>query len=329
MDNLKKLRNEIDKIDEKILELLDRRMAIASEIGRIKRNLGIPIEDIKREEEILNKAGIYREIFKKILEHSKRIQERHYIPNRLDGSIGIIGYGRMGKLFTRIFREYLDVYIYDIDPKKYDSEKGKICKSMNELLDKSEYIMVATDLYSISNVLKRIKSLIVRYGFRDKYIFDIATIKDEVINILKSFPHYVNVCSIHPLFGPNISTHHGERIIIIPIEDRMDEASTIADLFREMGFRVIYSDLDIHEYAMAYLITLPHIIGYIYGEVIKDSGINIDTYLTKSGEYFLKYYRDVVMEDGERFLSKIVRTSHGLEAINRYVKKILSYLENQ
>ena len=49
-------REEIDKIDEVVMFLLDKRMDLASQIGDIKRTCNVPVYQNGREEEILNWA---------------------------------------------------------------------------------------------------------------------------------------------------------------------------------------------------------------------------------------------------------------------------------
>ena len=55
MDELKKLRSEIDKIDNEILTLLNRRMQIVKEVGKLKNNTNAPIYRPEREKEIIDR----------------------------------------------------------------------------------------------------------------------------------------------------------------------------------------------------------------------------------------------------------------------------------
>ncbi len=55
MEKLKQLRNEIDAIDDQILELLNRRMEVVQEVGRLKNSTGAPIYRPERELEILKR----------------------------------------------------------------------------------------------------------------------------------------------------------------------------------------------------------------------------------------------------------------------------------
>ena len=74
-DSSKKLgkkRKEIDLIDQKLLMLLNERLHIALEIGKIKEGMGKKIYDFKREREVLerlkrkNKGPMKEEDLKKI-----------------------------------------------------------------------------------------------------------------------------------------------------------------------------------------------------------------------------------------------------------------------
>ena len=52
---LKKLRKEIDDIDSKIVELIEQRMKVVCEVGDLKKDLEISVEDLKREKEIIQR----------------------------------------------------------------------------------------------------------------------------------------------------------------------------------------------------------------------------------------------------------------------------------
>ncbi|WP_227738504.1 chorismate mutase [Thermococcus paralvinellae] len=74
LERLHELRKRIDEIDKQIIELLEKRVRIAKEIGEIKRELNLPIRDEKREEEVLRRAGKFREVFEKIVEVCRDVQ---------------------------------------------------------------------------------------------------------------------------------------------------------------------------------------------------------------------------------------------------------------
>jgi chorismate mutase len=81
---LDELRIEVDVIDGEIMALLNRRVALAAEIGKIKADAGVPVVDVANAIRILNRVsrlndGLMRAdtveaIFRPILEESRRVQ---------------------------------------------------------------------------------------------------------------------------------------------------------------------------------------------------------------------------------------------------------------
>ena len=74
MNEINRLRKNVDEVDEKILELLDQRMKIVKELYKIKEKERMPIIDKKREEKVekiwlkkAEKLGINNESIFKIL----------------------------------------------------------------------------------------------------------------------------------------------------------------------------------------------------------------------------------------------------------------------
>jgi len=78
MNNIPKLREEIDNIDSKLIKYLDKRFTIVKRIHKIKKQSDIPTLDKNREKEILKKTDSsknktkIKNVFKKILEEAKK-----------------------------------------------------------------------------------------------------------------------------------------------------------------------------------------------------------------------------------------------------------------
>jgi monofunctional chorismate mutase len=86
MDDLRRLREEIDDIDKKIVDLLERRMEVSRLVGTYKDMNGLPILDQKREEEIIqsrvamlnNKhfSDSVKEIYELVMQCSRQYQKK-------------------------------------------------------------------------------------------------------------------------------------------------------------------------------------------------------------------------------------------------------------
>jgi chorismate mutase len=57
MEEIKKLRGELDEIDTAIIGLIAKRFKVTQKIGHLKRQNNLPAQDLAREAEILKKIG--------------------------------------------------------------------------------------------------------------------------------------------------------------------------------------------------------------------------------------------------------------------------------
>lgn len=81
---LKDLREELNQIDRQLVTLLDRRFEISRRVGQVKMEKGLPILDLKREEEILERnrewlagsgnADVIDSVYRLIFAESRSLQ---------------------------------------------------------------------------------------------------------------------------------------------------------------------------------------------------------------------------------------------------------------
>ena len=79
-------RKKIDEIDRSLVKLLNERARCAVEIGKIKRQNGLPIQEPNREQEVLRQAfqanqgpltdQAIQSVFERILEEGRALQRR-------------------------------------------------------------------------------------------------------------------------------------------------------------------------------------------------------------------------------------------------------------
>ncbi|HVG21380.1 MAG TPA: chorismate mutase [Blastocatellia bacterium] len=82
--SIERWRKEIDDIDEELIRLLNERSKCAIELGRIKRELGLPIYSPARESEVISHverinpgpldSHAVRRLFERIIDESRRIE---------------------------------------------------------------------------------------------------------------------------------------------------------------------------------------------------------------------------------------------------------------
>ncbi|PYR41998.1 MAG: chorismate mutase [Acidobacteria bacterium] len=87
MGRLDELRDDIDRVDEVLVRLLNERARVACEIGRIKKDLGIEVYQPEREKQVLaHVRGIAAEgplgpdaiarLFERIIDEARRLERR-------------------------------------------------------------------------------------------------------------------------------------------------------------------------------------------------------------------------------------------------------------
>src|SRR5262245_35730332 len=116
MSRLDELRAELGAIDKELLRLAARRQAAAQEIGRIKRDAGVPVRDFRQERDVIERARtaatehglapqLGEELILALIRESLTVQERDRVAAQGAGGgrrvLVIGGAGRMGRWFVR------------------------------------------------------------------------------------------------------------------------------------------------------------------------------------------------------------------------------------
>lgn len=81
-------RNRIDELNGELISLLNKRASYATEIGKLKKEMGLPVFDASREEKVLDKVAdlssqtsgplapdSFRRIFQVIMEETRKVEE--------------------------------------------------------------------------------------------------------------------------------------------------------------------------------------------------------------------------------------------------------------
>lgn len=90
VEQLEASRKEINAIDQELVQLIKERLRIAEEIGRIKQQMGKPIKDVKRGQEVIASctkqaeslgipfaAEIIPPIWEKLMEAAVKVEEEN------------------------------------------------------------------------------------------------------------------------------------------------------------------------------------------------------------------------------------------------------------
>ena len=216
--NLKKLRNEIDKIDRKIIKLLEKRILIAKNIGFLKEKKKLPLTDIKREEEILNKLKILTndillkesipEIYQIIFNLSKSYRVFSKTHSQPFKKIGIIGLGLIGGSIVKGLKfKNKDLEIYAL--KRNDSDTKQAIREgyLTEALDLGnlvkfcELIIISTPILTIIPIAKEIQKIANRLN-KNLIVIDTGSTKEKIVKEFEKFTNdKIEFLGTHPMAG--------------------------------------------------------------------------------------------------------------------------------
>ncbi|MGC8542556.1 MAG: chorismate mutase [Vulcanisaeta sp.] len=275
---LSELRRSIDSIDEELIKLIGERIRLATEIGRVKRGLGLPIVDRDREKEVitrwvegLGRFGVDLETAIEIAQTIVRLSTSAQLVSNLGIGVTIVGSGRVGRTMARILGRVANVTLQ---------------RHSDELMP-NDIIMLATKPTPES------LGIIARYSdrLRGSVVVDLFSVKTPMFRLIEGESlrvgfHYV---SAHPLFG-ELGNPIGETVVLIPSRTSGDRLSTVRDLFVGAGLNVVVlGSPEEHDKLMAYIQVAHHVLLLTLYRALRKVGLDLDTPLaTHSLRHTLK-----------------------------------------
>ncbi|KAG4085081.1 hypothetical protein H8356DRAFT_1062436 [Neocallimastix lanati (nom. inval.)] len=133
--------------------------------------------------------------------------------------IGIIGFGDMGRLYARKFREagWKNINVCDL-PEKYETLKEEFLDSGFNILRDGHQVSRISDVIFYSVEAKNIEAVVKEYGPSTKFnavVGGQTSIKEyEILAFEKYLPKDVDILSCHSMHGPNVMTK-GQPLVLI------------------------------------------------------------------------------------------------------------------
>ncbi len=270
MDEILRLRDQIDRTDNEIVRLLKDRDDKARLLGQIKNARRIRPRDQKREIAILDRVGrtseqlglepasiqqIFKQIFALAVHAQRDISRRRELQGLRILVLG--GTGGMGRLFAQLMRlQGGSVSIVGRKPnrtrragREMEIEAGSISDARS-----SDIVIVATPLNTTRNDVLRVAE-----QMRDGALLtDLSSVKTGVIDrIATKMPRQVEYVSLHPLFSPEVDHPHGQTILAIPLRTG-PIWRRLARALRTEGANVENCSIQTHDRTMAYVQAMHH-----------------------------------------------------------------------
>lgn len=191
MEDLKHLREQLDEIDKKIVELYEKRMEVSKGVAQYKMSTGKPVLDRTREEEKLrkvmaathtdfNKQGV-KELFEQIMSTSRKLQYQmlmdgqnlrlpfQAVPSLMEGNIRVVFQGAEGSYSQAAMEQFFGE---EVDSFHVDTFRQAMC-SLEE--GRADYAVLPIE-NSTAGIVSEIYDLLVEF---ENYIVGEQIIKIE------------------------------------------------------------------------------------------------------------------------------------------------------
>src|SRR6185312_7223303 len=266
-ETLDQLRGELGAIDKEILALVAKRQATAIKIGHAKRELGLPTRDFRQEKDVVQRAraaaaelglppSLGEDLVIALIRGSLTVQEQDIVASSAEGSgrraLVIGGAGGMGRWFVR----YLEAQGFTVeiaDP--CDGPDGVVNhRDWHRVTIDHELVIVAAPMPVTAQILTEL----AKSPPRSSVIFDVGSLKSPLRDGLHALANAgANVCSVHPMFGPDTALLSGRHVIFVDVGAPQATAAARA-LFEPTMATLVEMDLESHDRLLAYVLGLSH-----------------------------------------------------------------------
>ena len=285
------LRAMVDAADRDLLQVIARRMALVAEIGGVKRSLGLGIRDRRREREVLDDRvrsavelglprGEVESVFRLLLRASRDYQATLRVqvtPGEAARTVAVVGgQGKMGRLLAAMFADIGHrVLVADVDTELTPVEAAAA----------ADVVVISVPIDVTEQVVREIGPHVREDGL----LMDVTSVKRAPVEaMLAATP--ASVVGTHPMFGPNVHTLQGQRVVLCRARGE-GWADWVAHTLTSRGLAVTESTPEQHDRVMSVVQVLTHFQTQVMGLALARLGVSLqETMPFTSPVYLLELY---------------------------------------
>lgn len=189
--------------------------------------------------------------------------------------IGVIGFGRFGKLITKYFASDFRVLVHNRSDKSAEIEAVGAVPASFEAVCKQRFLLLCVPISALRQALIDIAPLIRP----DALVADVCSVKIYPTQWMREIlPESVSILPTHPMFGPDSAADslHDRKIVLC--RERIPETlyKRISAYLMTKGLIVIDATPENHDRQIAVSLSMTHFIGRAL-EAFKAEELIIDT----------------------------------------------------
>ena len=322
-EELNALRDQIDTVDQQLVALLARRLALVAEVGEVKSRHGLPIYAPDREAAMLAKRreeatanGVPADLIEDVL---RRVMRESYSSENDSGfkcvnpqlrSIVVIGgAGQLGRLFVNMFR--LSGYRVEI-LERNDWPRAE------PMLSQAGMVVVAVPINATCEVIDKLGMLPA-----DCILVDLTSVKSQPLAHMLA-GHAGPVLGLHPMFGPDVSSLAKQ--VVVCCAGRQEAAyQWLLEQMRIWGVRLHSVSADEHDEAMSLILALRHFTSFVYGVPLSEENADLKRLLALSSPIYrleLAMVGRLFAQDPALYADIILSAPRNVQMIRRYHQRM-------
>lgn len=291
LPSLTELRARIDALDYELIDLLARRMAVVSDLSRVKRAEGLRVRDAERERRVLEDRtnrgtakGLSHELVESLFRVVMRASREHQAAMRVElpvvpdpKVVAIVGgEGGMGRRFAELFRALgHEVLITDLHTPLRPVEA----------VQRADVTIISVPIRATTHVIDELGPYVPEHAL----LMDLTSIKEAPLaHMLRATR--ASVVGTHPMFGPGVHTLQGQRVVLCG--GRGDTwLAWLEQNLRAFGLVTTRASAEEHDRAMACVQVLTHFQTQVLGVTLARLGGALeDTLRFTSPAYLIELY---------------------------------------
>ena len=174
--------------------------------------------------------------------------------------IGILGFGRFGKLMAHYLAGDFDVMVHNRSDNGHAIMASGAKPVSLEVACRQKIVILSVPISVFRDTLETIAPLLAP----DTLVIDVCSVKEYPVRLMKELlPEQVSILATHPMFGPDSAAHalQGRKIVVCTERINVSAYQKIKAYLVSKGLTVIETTPETHDRQIAVSLALTHFIG--------------------------------------------------------------------
>ncbi len=232
-------------------------------------------------------------------------------------TVGLIGYGRFGKLAARYMSKRARVVVFDRQLKRARFPSRRIRRGSLAEVAHQEIVVLAVPISSLRKSL-----LSIRSSLRPSTIvIDVCSVKVQPARWMKELlPSDVHILGTHPVFGPDSadSSLKGHRVALCPVRIPGNLLNKVTAVLKDEGLVPKVMTADQHDRMMAQSLFLTQFVG----RVVSRSALRRHDFSTSSYADLMKIVETADNDTRELFRDMFRYNTYAIRVLEKLVSAV-------